>query len=335
MTDTTLSAYGASFVQSYDDEVAHLINRKAKLLSILPVVLGEGKNHGWEVYPSDSQNAGTFTEGATKSTTASDVPIQPYLDWASYDANFKLTHHAINAARGSKNPRQLQDLVFEQMRLGLSKLFSAVNAALYNGSGSSGACVGLETAIDSTTTYANINRGTYTAFGSYEADSSSALLTTAQIEDDLATIMDNCGERPNVMLMRSSLRNKVKRLFADNVRWMKAMSDGDPRMVLNNSADLLVIDGCTVIEDKDATASQITYLNTNEASIIVLPQDGGNGDQVPLRIDGPDNNLTRLSRGLTMYELGKTGSFRQFSIEFFFALRVRNPRTCGKRVNVG
>lgn len=335
MANADLSSFGAAFVQAYADEVIHTINRRAALLSLLMVDnTGEGKNHGWEAYLSDGANAGAFSEGATKSTTASDVPSQALLSFASYDANFKLTHHAINAAAGSKNPRQLRNLFNEQLKNALSKLASTVNGALYTGDGTSGACVGLATAVDSTTAYAGLDRGTYPKWASTESDSSSAPLTTTQIENDLATISDACGMRPNFMVCTSSVRNKLKALFADSRRWSNPTSSMG-RTILDNSADVIVIDGCTVVEDKDCTANAIYYLNSDEVRLVTWPNIEGNGDDVPLVFGGPETSLQKLSRGLRMYELGKTGSFRQFSVELYFLLQVRNPNACGKRINIG
>lgn len=334
MADTpqNLSATTNALGQAYADVVQRQVNRTSVALSILRIVTGEAsaKNVPWDV-EYDGAIAENFTDGADVSNYGSDIQKPATLDWGLFRSNFRVTNLVAAAAARTKSPAQLNDLMGRNVWNSVSKLGSMVNGQIYTGTGSGGQIVGLDLAIDSSGTYAGIDRSSFTWWRSTEVDASGATLTFGQIRSDLGLIYDASGFVPDLALCSTSVFNKVRGLFDANTRFDKQVTTARGSYVLENSPEVIVIDGCQFVRDKDATANEIKYLNSMCVEIEVLPQVQGFGSPVSTG----DSSFDSLMKGLYAYELGRTGSSRKMSIEAYLALKCVRPNACGKRTNIG
>lgn len=331
MADTpqTLALITASLALTFPDQMAMLVNRRSVVATTLPVRVGRNQTVAW-VVEDDGAIAENHTDGADAANFGSDAPRTASLGYGLYRSNFRVTDLAEMAGAVSQSPTDLNSPFAHSMFGGARKLLSTLNAAFYSGTGTGTTIAGFAIGIDSAGTYAGIDRGTYTNWQSYEVDASSAALTRAQIQTDLATIMENCGERPDVAYVKPATLNQIKSLFDSQRMYTKEVYTARGKTVLDSSADVVVIDGCQFIEDKDCTANTIFYVNSNEVEIEVLPNVAGWGNPIQA-----NDGVQALMAGFYAYELGRTGDSRKASIAAKIQLKVRNPRACGKRTNIG
>lgn len=334
MADTpqNLSAVTNALAQAYADEVARQVNRTSVALSILRIVTSpsSAKNVAWDV-ESDGAIAENFTDGADVSNYGSDVLTPATLNWGLIRSNFRVTNLAAAAAMRAQSPAEVNDLIGRNVFNSVSKLGSTINGQIYTGTGSGGQFVGLDLAIDSAGIYAGIDRSSATYWQSTEVDAAGAAITFGQIRSDLGLIYDASGFVPDIALCNTAMFNKVRALFDASVRFDRQVTTARGSYVLENSPEVIVIDGCQFVRDKDATANEIKYLNSMCVEIEVLPQVAGFASKV----SSGDASFDNLMRGLYAYELGRTGSSRKMSIEAYLTLKCIRPNACGKRRNIG
>lgn len=330
MADTplTFSALTASLALSYPDELARIVNRRSVLASTLRVVPGRNQTVAW-VVEDDGAIGENHTDGADAANFGSDVPRTATLNYGLYRSNFRVTDLGEMAAAVSGSPAALNSPFMRNMFTGAAKLVSVLNDAFFTGPGTGTTIAGLGLAVDSAGTYAGLDRAAVTNWASYEVDAGAAEITKALVRTDLAAVYSNFGERPDIAICSPSVLNKLKALFDSQARFTKEVFSARGKTVFDSGADVLVIDGCQFIEDKDCTANAIYYLNSNEAEIEVLPAPAGWGNPL-MASDG----VQALMMGFYAYELGRTGDSRKASIAAKVQLKVRNPRACGKRINI-
>lgn len=331
MADTPqmLAAITASLALTYPDEMASLVNRRSVLATVLPVVLGKNQTVAW-VVEDDGAIAENHTDGADAANFGSDAPKTASLNYGLYRSNFRVTDLAEMAASVSDSPGDLRSPFGRSMMGGARKLLSTINAAFYAGTGAGTTIAGLGLGVDSAGTYAAIDRAVVTNWASYEVDAAAAALTKDHVRTDLAAVYTNHGERPDIAVCSPATLNKIKALFDTAARYTKDVYSARGKSVLESGSDVIVIDGCQFIEDKDATASAIYYLNSQEVEIEVLPNVAGWGNPI-----AANDGVQALMAGFYAYELGRTGDSRKASVAAKIQLKVRNPRACGKRTNIG
>ena len=325
----TLSGITSALGQFFPGDVRSTVNRMSVLLSILPIVIGSGKNVAWDV-EYDGTIAENFSDGADVANYGSDGLMPATLSWGQHRSNFRVTDLAAAAAASSRSPEGVKDLIGRNVFTSMGKLASTLNGYFYSGAGTGTTVAGLSLGVDSSGTYAGIDRGSYSWWQSYEVDSSSAAISLGQIRTDTAAIYTACGMRPDVALCPPAVRNKLVELFDSGRKWERDVLTARGKTTLEYSSEVIVIDGVQFIEDKDCTAGAIYYLNSSMIDIEVLPQANNFSD--PL---GPaDDGFTKLMLGFYAKELGATGASRKMSIMSALQLAVRRPNAFGKRLNI-
>lgn len=325
----TLSGITSALAQTFQNEVKSQVNRMSVLLSILRVKVGAGKNVAWDV-EYDGAIAENFSDGADVSNYGSDGLMPATLSWGLHRSNFRVTDLAAATAATSHSPQQVKDLIGRGFFNSMGKLASTLNGNFYSGAGTGTTIAGLSLAVDSAGTYAGIDRGSYSWWGSYEVDSSSAQISLAQIRTDLAGVYTNCGMRPDVALCAPAVRNKIVELFDAGRQWNRDVLTARGKTTLEYSSNVIVVDGVQFIEDKDCTAGAIYYLNSNEIDVEVLPQANNFSDPMGAASDG----FNQLMLGFYAKELGATGASRKMSVMSTCQLAVRRPNAFGKRLNI-
>lgn len=332
MADFDLSTVTAALAQNLQDEIVKTANRQSVLLSLVPGKNGEGKNVAWD-YENDGANAENHTDGQDVSAYAIDDPGIASLSWGLYRSNFKVTDLAASAAASSRSPLGLVDAIGESMMNSIRKLSSGLNVVAYSGAGTGTTIFGLAAAIKDDNTYGGVDRASVASMRAKVIDpGSSTEITLALIRSDLSAIYDLCGETPNVALCSSAVWNKVAALFTE-IRRITQTSDGAGRVVLDGSANEIMVDGCRFIRDKDCTSNVIYYLNTNYLFWANLPMASTDDKELVAQVPLQTGMGSSIVTG-NIFRLARTGAARKFTIETQSQLVVKKPKAMGKRLNV-
>ena len=336
MADTaqTLAIIFAALAQTFPDKVITQLNRTATTLGLLRVVPGSGKNVPWDVEGDDGAVAENHAEGADAANFGSDTPEPATLSWGQYRANFHVTDLAeAAAAANSGGPADLRSPWARNWMNAIRKLASLLNGAMHTGAGTGTTIAGLQGAmLKDDNTYAGIDRTVKTWFQAKVIDPGAlTTLTRDQIGLDLADIKTASGERPDLGLCSPKVFQKLRGLFDSSRVYSKEIYTARGKTLLDNSADVVVIDNCQFVEDKDHTESQISYINTNYVEIEVLPRaDGWASPLIPAEL----SDISTLLSAFHAYEIARLGESRRASVAAKMQLKCLRPNSCGIRKNV-
>ena len=95
--------------QNVRPDVVRQINRRSRILQLVRVVPGIGKNVSFDI-EGDGAVAENYADGADVSSFGSDAVTQATLPWGLARGNFAITDSAIAAARRNGNPAGLVGL---------------------------------------------------------------------------------------------------------------------------------------------------------------------------------------------------------------------------------
>lgn len=323
--------------QNYRGNVIRQINRKAALLKVLQIKQGSGKNCAWSA-EGDGMVAENFSDGADVSNYGSDAQSGPVLPWGLYRSNFRVTGLAMAAGASSGTPQGNVALWGRNMVNASGKLASTINAALYNGAGTGTAIAGCGVAIgDTTNIYAGINRAT----GGNEywqpivSDPGSLTLPTfASIRKHLGLIYDACGEVPEIAMCPTSIFDTIGGLFDSNRHYVEMVETAKGVIKLDAGYQGLMIDGCTFLKDKDATATQIQYINTNHLWVEYLPPQVPGLEEAMRQMLPADDGFGQIPLGFMYERLAKTGDSEKAMVKSYLQLVCDRPNSCGVMKNV-
>lgn len=328
--------------QNYRGRLVPQINRKSALMKVLPIIPGFGKNCAWAAR-SSGQVAENYAQGADASNFGSDAQSEAILQWGHYRANFHITGTAKRAAATSATPDGVQNLVGTNLASANETLVSLVNTALFTGAGTGTTIAGLDVAIgDTTNTYATIDRTTSTFWQPYVVDpGASTALTLGQIRYDLGQIYKQSGEVPDIGVCSVEVFDTIGSLF-DSTRRYTADTITTARGVIRLDAgyQALEVNGCMFLRDKDATAGQIYYINSNRIHIEYLPLDPEVLAEVmaTMQLAGmtmeANDGYGPVPLGIHCEGLAKNGDSDRFECLTNLQLVVERPNACGVRKNV-
>lgn len=317
--------------QMFEARLHAQMNRASVLASILPKKIGSGKNVAFDVEFSGA-SAASYVDGADASTFDSDISVPATLDWAKYRSNFSVSGLAISAAQSSASPADLLNVIMAKADGCGSKLLSVMNAALYTGAGGN-AFVGLETAVDDATAYANINRAvTYTEWQATVLANGAVVrdLTKSLLDDCERTVYGKCGISPNFIVTTPLIAQKFKNLIDTTVRHeagkdlgvLAGFGEEIPEALRRNVVG--TYEGIPVFRDKDCPAGKLFMLNSEEMSIEVLPQPGVNTSS--MASDKALSDGDRVSGLIARVEaLAKLGDADRWSIKAYAQLKCARP----------
>ena len=90
----TLTTILNNLALDFRPRVVRAINRRSVLLTVLPIVMGSGKNVTWDIETSGA-NAETFNDGDDASNFNSDAIVAPTLGWGLVRSNFRVGDVAV------------------------------------------------------------------------------------------------------------------------------------------------------------------------------------------------------------------------------------------------
>lgn len=335
MADTAQTLALITLAQNYRGDIVRQINRRTMLLRLLPIVKGEGKNVAF-VPEADGALAENYSDGADAANFGSDAQASATLSWGLYRANFHVTGLAQAAASTSGTPLGNLALWARNQINGAAKLASTVNKDLFSGAGTGTLIAGLDVAIGSTSnTYAGIDRsqGGNAYFRPTVVDPGVLTSPTfALIRDDIRQIYEASGENPDIAVCSPAVFNKVGSLFDATRRQIDNVMTARGKIALDFGFQALEVDGCMFVKDKDATANQIYYLNTNHVRVEYLPPKQPPG--VPAQQMSANDGFGAVPLGITYEMLAKLGDSDRAQAKSYVQLVVDRPDACGVRLNV-
>ena len=176
------------------------------VMSIIPQVeQGGGSAHEWRVNVTGNTSTEVFTEGGAQPTPVAQRYVMATLSPAYFRNTVRITGHVRDAIKGKGLPEQF-DVIRQEFSLGFEDIRDLMETT-FQGTGNNG----LQLALDSAGTYANINRSTYSDWGSYE-NALSGALTIAAIANAREAIRDN--DRGGAMDLILGPHNQLTNLHA-------------------------------------------------------------------------------------------------------------------------
>lgn len=338
MAAETLASISGALAQTFAPQITRLWNRQAilaKTLRSLPGVgQGGGQNVAWDVEYSGA-TAASFAEGSDVAAGefATDPVTKAVLGWGQYRSAFQLSNLEINAAAGNiANATALEDIVGERFLGSVTKLISKINVDCFSGTGGTSSAptiVGLDSALDSTGTYAGISKSAVTEWaGNVSSNGGTARALTLPIlagAEQLAFVAS--GMEPNLLVTTPGVHTKYESLFTDIVRIPNG--GGGPIPSFQGSTKNLYWRGNPVMRDRNATAGSLYMVNMDEVELVYLPFPGASPDGVSIMNRGlPSSNGEEMESTPLMarcYPLGRTGSGVKFVVEIYIQLKVRRP----------
>ena len=339
MSAVTFASISAALNQKFEDELASVINRAcigARLISKKSV---SGKNVGW-VARLGTTTATAESDGASISTYNSDTKAPATLDVGTYQDTFKLDGRAVAGAANSGGPNALVDLFGEHVMESLERIASKINTDLYSGTGATSdpiTIAGLNTValLADTGTYANISRNTYAQWKSNVLSNSSVArpLTVQLMRDMMRTIYVASGFKPNLILCDPFQHEQYGLTFGPFRRYLDTITVNGETIRLDAGYKALEFDGVPVIEDKDAVAGTMDFIDTKTTSWRILPPAPmqARDSQGSVELAGSE---TYDGAGMTgiparIQELARDGDFRVFQVLTYLQLQVKNPNRSG------
>lgn len=328
MALTTLSL--VTLATEFRGDVVRQINRRTATLKMLTIKPGEGKNIAW-VPEFDGAVAENYSEGADAANWGQDGQSSAILTWGLYRAPIQVTNLAMDAAVGSQSPEGNRQLWARHMVNSSAKLAQHLNQEVFVGPGTGTRMTGLALAVDSAGTYATIDRGSVTDWGSYEVTAATAL-SFALIREDLRQVYEKCGETPDLAVVSPAVFNTIGALFDGTRRQIDSVRGGNGPVKLDFGFQALEVDGTVFFRDKDCTANTIYYLNSDGLHIEYLPSAS---QQLLIEAAGgeiqADDGFGTVPLGFKYEMLAKTGPAEKAEILWTGQLVVSRPNSHGKR----
>lgn len=332
MATTTLSL--VTLAQEFRSDVVRQINRRTATLKMLRIVPGEGKNIAW-VPEFDGAFTENYAEGADVSTYGGDAQSSAILTWGLYRSNFAVSNLAMDASSSSSSPDGNRQLWARHLVNGSAKLAAQLNTEIFAGPGTGTRMAGLGVAVDSSGTYATIDKAVTTDWQSYEVNGSPTAVTFALIREDLRQIYEKCGETPDMAVCTPTVFNKIGALFDATRRQLDSVRGPVGPVKLEFGFQALEVDGTVFFRDKDCTTDSIYYLNSDHVEIQYLPSAS---QQLLIEAAGgethADDGFGSVPLGFKYEMLAKTGPAEKAEILWTGNLVVDRPNTCGKRTAV-
>lgn len=334
MTTVNLAAVANALQTEYESDITNCINRSSPLLELIEKKNFRGKNITWDVRLGtvSAGASAAIAEGAAVSSFNTDTKTPAVLQYATMHEAFEVTGLALAAAANSGQPQALIDLFDEEVKSAAQRLAKALGEELYAGDGTSNRITGLNTALAASGTYAGIDRGTYGQWAANVQANGSVprALSLALMRASMRVAATASGFRPDLIFCDPVQFDKYgalidpQRRLVDDVRVA-----GQAPIKLDGGYRMLEFDGRTIIEDINATAGKMYFLNSRQMQLGVLPQPTGaavaGASTVVANAGADEKNSGMTGLSARIQPLAVAGDKFQFAIYLYVQLAVRSP----------
>lgn len=324
--------------QNYAPQIVDQINRSCMTLRTLRI---EGPRPGvqtpaWAV-EKDGVAVENHAEDADASSFASDAQDAANLPWGLYWAKFSSSDLAQSQGAAALGPEDNVRLWAHNLVRASAGLASKINQEIHL-AGNTGTLIrGFGTAIgDDDNIYAGIDRSQVAnAYWrpNIFAPGTPTNLSHAVIRSDLGIIKDRSGLRPDLAYTPTDVMNKMKALFDPQRFFVQNLTTARGPVTLDNTVQALLVEGCVFIEEKDAPAGTIEYVNSNVVVVRVLPKPKM-GDNIGFQNIQANDGFGNIPLAFAYSKLAKTGSTEKAIVDAQIQLEVERPNACGVRRNI-
>jgi hypothetical protein len=332
VADVNLTDISDALSQEFEAKIIRQVNRKQGLLSILPKVVGAGKNCAWDVEVGGATSAaGADGDDIAEGDYDSDAYHDAVLGWGNYRAAFRVGGQAQAAARTTSSPEQVRNLFTEKMFGSVSKLASDLNVALYTGSGATNNIFGLLTAegpLSAAGTYATIVRGSVTEWASNELANGGTprFLTQDLMRSALRAVFNVSGDNCDLIVTDPLTWDLFGALLDTNRRPVYDIQTAGGAIKMQGGWSALEFDGIPVIRDKDCPAGNMLFLCTEHLAVQFLPTYPGQsntGDNSSFASHDDKGDVSGLPFRIEM--IGKAGDSDKAFVKVYPQLKCRRP----------
>lgn len=333
-----------SLVKLFYDDVTDNINRAIVLAQILEVRDGTGQNIQWDAKFGNPQELATapIGDGVNVTVFNRDDKIPAVLQYGGYHDAFEVTGKAAAGAMAAGNPEQLADLVGDDMLDASQRLARAVSAHIYTGDGSVNQIHGLVAAngpVRTTGTYANIDRSSFPQWAANEVDAVGAGISFSLMRQVRRGIYTASGQKNDIIICDPEQHEKYGLIFGAERRYVDNIRVRGETIKLDGGYQVLEFDGIPVIEDVQAPANEMLFLNTRQLYLSQMPdpltmynQSMGHTDLVGTQEeqfgDGPTGLKARV------IPLAKLGDKYPFELILYPQLVSRRQNVHGRLINL-
>ena len=334
MGDVNFAGIADALATIFEEQITSSINRATVLMQLLSTGPGEGKQLQWNARFGTAVG-GARAEGADVAAFNNDNKIPATLLYGTYDDAFAMTGKAIAAALNARNPEELEDLFQDEMGDCIERLAKGVNQDIFVGTGATDNIMGLfgtSGPLDTTGTYANIDRSTYAQWASNELSNGGTprALTFALMRQALDDIYTASGESTDLIVTTPSLYTAFGNLFGDNRRYQQEVTIRGRRITLSGGYNALEFDGIPVVRDVDCPSGKMAFLSTRTIKVCQMPDavTAVNESKGQHELMGsPEMDQGEGRQGLTarLNPLGRDGDKYKFQAILYPQLKVRRP----------
>lgn len=339
------AAIAATLATIFEDLITSQINRAVVALQLVQVGPGQGKNVQWSArFGTDV--SGSRADGAdlVGGDFKNDNKDPANLDYGTYDAPFSMTGKAIASAMNARNPAELENLFADELGDAVERLAKGLNQEFYNGAGGTDEINGLYATsgpLDTTGTYAGINRATRAQWASNELDNSAVdrALTFDLMRDTSNAIYTASGENCDLIITTPALWSKFGNLFANERRWTHEVTLRGKKITLSGGHKALEFDGVPVVRDVDHPAKAMTFLSSRHVKMCQMPDAITEVNQSIGMIDvagSPEADFGAMNSGLIarINPLGRNGDSYRFQLILYPQLQVRRPNAQASLIDI-
>jgi hypothetical protein len=336
----------AALATLFEDVLATQWNRAVVFSKLIPCKGSYGQNINWDIRDVDGSTAAgssMVAEGAASPAATDDAVEKATLEFCNYADSFAVSGKALNAARATGNPNQLADLFGEKLMECVSRLAKNLNSEWFLGTGASnhiaGLCDPTNGALKASGTYAGVDKAAKTLFQGNELLNGGMLrpLSIQLMRDAMRAIYTASGEMPDLIVTDPIQFARYGMLFGEQRRYLDNMSTSAGTFKLDGGFKALEFDGIPIVQDKDAPASKVLFLNTNRVCIrqlndtLVNASLGGQNTGAMIRLAGtPETQMGAGTTGLTarLIPLAVAGDSYQFELIIYPQIQVTRPNAC-------
>lgn len=341
MADIGFSAITGVLGTRLAPRIAKQMQRSCPTLSLLRVEPSNAQDVRWVV--ETGTGVGTVeADGAAISSFSADTKTLANLGWGIYQDSIQINGLARAAAMAQNNPEELADLVMRELGTAVNRVAKLMGQDLFVGV-TSGGWVGLKAsgtttgAIGSTGTYALVNRGGGGSLGQFASNTDANGGNPRPLTFDLMRTMRRkiytaSGLHPNLIVCDPVLYQLYGQLFNQERRWIQFGK-------LDGGFTTLEFDGIPVVQDINAEAGVMYFLNTDHTYIVQQenPSDAMNGGQGSTAVKGHEEEqlgprATQLT--LRINPLARTGDHIRVQVIGYSQLKAERPNCCGTLVDL-
>jgi hypothetical protein len=287
---------GAILIQeNYDAQFREAVWKNNELTSMLPLKKSNSGNYcNWIVHRGANGSVEVFTENQAQPVAGNQSWINAQVAYTYFRAMIQITGHARDAMGAG-----LVDGIDQETIMAIEDIRDLINTSFLGGT------YGLEAAIDSTTTYAGIARGSASYWESTETAHNAALSYTAMINLAEAIKDNDKGGRTTHWLMPW---NQTTNYF--NTAGQQAVKMIGPEDALRGYS-YQSVDGKPVVGLGDMTDTVIIAMDMRPGQIEIV-------EQLPFQVDFQ----------------GRSGDSELYQISWAGCMPVYSPKLHGKLTGV-